>query len=488
MKTFVQLLLGAFLIITTFSCQNAEKEKKEETSKPNIIFILTDDLGFGDLGYYGQKKIKTPNLDHMASKSLVFSNAYAGGPVCSPSRASLMTGLHQGHSPVRNNPPSGSEEVSYGKDDVILSQKMKQAGYTTACFGKWGGPQSSEGYPTKKGFDKFIGYDTHKWAHNYYSDTLRSNDTLIYPKRDYPQFMEDGKVYSHDIFIHESLNFIEENQNDPFFLYLAITIPHSPYNPPKSYLEPYKDKDWPMKYKRYAGMVSKMDYDVNRILQKLDELGIAENTLVIFTSDNGPQSSYGKGENDMTQFFNSNGKYRGIKRDILEGGVHVPFWAYWKGKIEPKETDHTTCFFDVMPTLCELVGVDAPENTDGYSILPTIYGDVENQKEHDYFYWEYMVCWAGKENEACRYGVLDIKNNMKAIKYGKYGDTQLFNIKTDTTEQINIADKHPELVEKLNAKMVEMRDSSDIWILPKKPFFAPKNYNSHYTGDNRWVY
>jgi len=484
---FILLVFFMVPFIVSFKGGSESESENMKNSKPNIIFILTDDLGFGDVGYYGQEKIKTPHLDSMATQSMVFSNAYAGGPVCAPSRGVLMTGLHQGRSPIRNNPPSRMAEVTYGKNDIIIAEKLKEAGYSTACFGKWGGPQGSEGYPTLKGFDEFIGYDTHIWAHDYYTDSLRSNEGLVYPKKDYPQFLENGKVYTHEIFVDEALNFIE-NQNTPFFLYLSITIPHSPYNPPDSYIEPYRKESWPKKYKNYAGMITRMDKDVGRVLRKLEELGISDNTIVIFTSDNGPQSGYRQGPNDMTRFFNSNGRYRGIKRDILEGGVHIPFWVKWDGQISHQETEHPIGFFDVMPTLCDLAGVKPPEDIDGISFIPTLSGNSDEQEKHDYFYWEYIICWAGVEHEASRQGILDLNNWVKGIKYGKNGDVQLFDLKEDTLEMNDVSSDNPEVSRFLNGKMKEMREPSDIWPLPEKPFFPPKGYNSNYEGENRWTY
>ncbi|QDU56673.1 sulfatase-like hydrolase/transferase [Aeoliella mucimassa] len=317
----------------------------------NLIYILADDLGYGDLGCYGQQKIQTPHLDRMAAEGLTFTRHYAGGPVCGPSRACLMTGQSQSIGYIKGNPGGNWRRENLRDEDITIAEKIREAGYQTACFGKWGlGPQRKSGYPTRQGFDRFVGYDTHVAAHNYYPKTLCEDEGKMQ--------LAPGQ-YSHDVFANLALEYVARDHNQPYFLYLAYTIPHAPYNPPD--LGPYADKtSWPNHAREYAAMITRMDSDIGKLLDVLRTTGRASNTLVIFSGDNGPQSNYEKGPNTMTKFFDSNGPLRGIKRDVFEGGVRVPMIAWQPGVVSPGRSDHVSGFQDIMPTYCELAGVDPP--------------------------------------------------------------------------------------------------------------------------------
>ncbi len=420
--------------------------------KPNIIYILADDLGYGELGCMGQKKILTPNLDRMASEGLLFTRHYAGGPVCGPSRACLMTGMSQAIGFIKGNPGGDWRKENLRPQDVTIAEKLKAAGYDTVCFGKWGlGPQGRSGYATEQGFDHFVGYDTHVAAHNYYPKQLCQDDGKL--------DLAKG-TYSHDVFTRLALEYVGREHERPFFLYLAYTIPHSPFNPPD--LAPYADKDWPTTYKRYAAMITRMDRDIGRLLELLEEKGLAANTLVIFTSDNGPQSSYGKGPNAMTEFFDSNGPLRGIKRDVLEGGVRVPMIAWQPGTVRPGRSDHVSGFQDMMPTFCELAGVEPPKGIDGISIVPTLRNKPAEQKRHDMLYWEF-IRMLPNGTAGGRQGVLYVEENVKAVRYGTKGSLMLYDLDDDLDESEDIADRASALTRRLERYLNEARTESELW-------------------------
>ena len=424
-----------------------------DAPRPNIIFILADDLGYGELGCYGQKLIQTPALDRMAKEGIRFTRHYAGGPVCGPSRACLMTGKSQAIGFIKGNPGRKGERENLRKEDTTVAELLKGAGYDTACIGKWGlGPQGMSGYSTRKGFDFFVGYDTHVAAHNYYPKTLCRNDGKMK--------LQPG-TYSHDVFTQEALAYLEQRKGkkNPFFLYLAYTIPHSPYNPPD--LGPYADKEWPKTYKKYASMITRMDRDIGRALEQLEESGLSTNTLVIFTSDNGPQSSYGKGENAMARFFDSNGVNRGIKRDVYNGGVMEPFIAWWPGKIVAgSSSDHVSGFQDFLPTVCELAGMEAKPDTDGISYLPSLLGDAENQECHGKLYWEFISM--SKEGGG-RQSVFDVERNLKGVRYGRFGSLKLYDLVADPGETRNIASQRPEVAQELKTYLDTCRNESEFW-------------------------
>ena len=434
-------------------------------NKPNIIFILADDLGYGDLGCYGQKQIKTPNLDKMAEEGMRFTQHYAGSTVCAPSRCVLMTGLHTGHCLVR-----GNARVPLRPSDVTVAELLKQAGYTTGIIGKWGlGEPDSTGIPNRQGFDYWFGYLNQGHAHNYYPTYLWRNEEKVQLKNEVRDVNPPGGVatkrveYSHDLFALEALTFVEHNKDKPFFLYLAFTIPHANNEAGKEGMEVpdygiYKDKDWPEAQKGHAAMITRMDGDIGKLFAKLKELGIDENTLVFFSSDNGPHREGG----NNPDFNDSNGPLRGIKRDLYEGGIRVPGLARRPGKIKAGSvTDHICGFWDFLPTCADLAGIEAPKDIDGISMLPTLLGKHEKQKKHELLYWEFHE--QGKK-QAVRMG--EFKGVRLNAAKNPDGPIELYNLKTDIGEKDNIADQHPDIVEKIAQYMNQARVPSKDWPWP----------------------
>ncbi|MCG8310115.1 MAG: arylsulfatase [Cytophagales bacterium] len=433
----------------------------KKSERPNIIFILADDLGYGDIGAFGQKKIKTPALDKMAEEGLVFTQHYAGGPVCGPSRACLMTGLHQGHGYIKGNPGGMDERETLREKDTTIAELLQKSGYETACIGKWGlGKPGSTGYPLNKGFDYFVGYATHIAAHNYYPGRLCKNEGFLE--------LEAG-TYSHDVFTEEAIGFIERDHQKPFFLYLAYTIPHGPYNPPD--IMPYESEEWPDKAKKYAAMVTRMDRDIGKILKLLADKGLDKNTLVIFTSDNGPQSTYENGENETMVFFDSNGPLCGIKRDVLEGGIRVPYVAWWPHRIKAGICEAPTAFQDFMPTACELASIKPLAHIDGLSMVPLFFDQDENFTGHEMMYWEFIRM--GGKSQGSRQGALDAKNNIKAVRYGTKGVVQLYFLNEDISEANNLSRKFPEIAKQMKDYMDSVRTESKLWPIPERGWIAP---------------
>jgi arylsulfatase A-like enzyme len=436
-------------------------------NQPNIIFILADDLGYGDVGFNGQDKIKTPVLDNMASQGIVFTNHYAGSTVCGPSRTSLMTGLHSGHSPIRENPrwTKSGLPASLDPNQVTVARELKRAGYKTGIVGKWGLAENlNTGLPNKQGFDYFYGFNTHGAAHHYYPEKLWENDQLI--ELEGNVMMDKIGRYTQDLFTEKALNFIDKNQKEPFFLYLAYTIPHYELTIPEDEKVDYYKEDWPLREMKmghyrndknghvtYASMVTRMDSDIGIVLEKLKELGIDDNTLVIFTSDNGHEY-----DNLKDEFFNSNGSFRGKKRDLYEGGLHVPFVAVWPGKIKPAtKSNHVSAFWDFLPTVCDITAIKPTANVDGISYLPSLIAD--KQPEHDYLYWEF--------NE--RRGPLQalLKDDWKLVRFvGKH--VELYNIKDDPGEQHNLYEQNLKMAKKLEKLMDGARSDHPEFPLVKK--------------------
>lgn len=387
------------IVWCTGSCKQVSSDpaSTEEAGKPNIIFILADDLGYGDVGFNGGEKINTPVLDRMATEGIVFTRHYSGSTVCGPSRASLMTGMHTGHSRIRGNPKwtRSGRPVDLSTEDNTVVKELKRAGYRTGIVGKWGLAENlGEGKPNNQGFDYFYGFNRHGAAHHYYPEKIWENDQHLELTGN---VMRD-KIgqYSQDLFTQKALDFIDCESRSPFFLYLAYTIPHYELTIPEDQKAEYYSKDWPLRKMKmghyrndenghvtYASMVTRMDKDIGLILSKLKELDIAENTLVIFTSDNGHE--YDR-LND--EFFNSNGIYRGRKRDLYEGGIRIPFVATWPGRIAPgTRSDHASAFWDFLPTVCDILGRDPSAPTDGISYVPALLG--REQRAHDHLYWEF---------------------------------------------------------------------------------------------------
>ena len=439
-------------------------EAKEPAGKPNIIFVLADDLGYGDLGCYGQKQIQTPSTDRLAAEGMRFTDHYAGTTVCAPSRCSLMTGRHTGHTYVRGNreiQPMGQLPLPEGT--VTLAKVLKNAGYTTALIGKWGlGGPGSTGTPNKQGFDYFFGYLCQRHAHNYYPEFLFRNDQRVPLKNKVPGGRLDGTgvamervEYSPELMEQEALRFIEHNSKRPFFLYFAATLPHANGEAGKKGMEVpdygiYADKDWPEPQKGHAAMITWLDRSVGRLVQKLKDLGIEDNTIVFFTSDNGPHREGGADP----KFFHSSGPLRGIKRDLYEGGIRVPLIARWPGRVKAGVvTDHASAFWDFLPTLGELAGVESPAGADGISMLPTLFGRPDRQKKHELLYWEFHE---GGSIQAVR------MDRWKAVRpVGK--PLELYDLQSDCGETDNVADNHPDIVAKIEKYLTMARTESEFW-------------------------
>jgi arylsulfatase A len=458
-------------LITLFVADNTLVLAQKNVKKPNIIFILADDLGYGDVGCYGQQKIATPNIDKLAKQGLKFTQFYAGTAVCSPSRASLMTGLHTGHVAVRGNrrtPPEGQYPLPAAAKTFV--SQLKQQGYTTAAFGKWGlGGINSTGDPLSQGFDKFYGYIDQTLAHNYYPDHLWDNHTRV----ELGGNLKLDSVYSADLIHQQAMQFLKAKHTQPFFAYLTYTLPHADVIVPHDsvynfYVKKFNEKAVEIKsgdneqhhfdnhpHAAFAAMVAKLDKQVGDVMKAVEQLGIAKNTLIIFSSDNGPHRENG-GDPD---FFNSSGPLRGIKRDMYEGGIRVPTIAVWQGRIKPGVSRQVGAFWDFFPTFQELAGATTSKQVDGISILPTLLGQ-KNQQQHKYYYWEF-------HESGGRQGVL--KGDWKAIRLNVSTDPnspiELYNLKTDLSEKNNIASQHPDIVKDMEAIMKEAHVASKDWPL-----------------------
>ena len=438
-------------------------------AKPNIVYVLLDDAGYGDLSCYGQKKFQTPHIDRLAREGMRFTQHYSGSTVCAPTRCVLMTGLHTGHCYVRGNrevQPEG--QAPFPANTVTMPKLLKQAGYATGAFGKWGlGAPGSVSEPTKQGFDTFYGYNCQRQAHTYYPSHLWDNTRKV---------ELDGKTYAHDLIMDQALEFIRRHKDEPFFCFLPVTIPHAAMHVPAKYSDPFRKKfpQFEDKIGRYrgplvknpiaafAGMMTKMDEDVGRVMQLLKEIDVDDNTIVLLSSDNGPHR---EGGHDPV-FFNSNGGLRGFKRDLYEGGIRAPLIARWPNKIAAGTTsDHISAHWDMLPTFCELAGVDRPKNADGISLVPTLLGQSDKQPKHAYLYWEFYE-QGGKR--AARFG------NWKAIRLNVNKDAnspiQLFDLKSDLAEKTNVADQHPNVVKQAEQFLADAHQPSKLWrFAPRKP-------------------
>ncbi|CAM1358591.1 arylsulfatase [Tenacibaculum xiamenense] len=464
-------ILSAFL----FNCSNSKNLKNSKTnSRPNIIYILADDLGYGDLSVTGQKKFSTPNIDQLAKDGMLFTQHYSGSTVCAPSRSTLLTGEHTGHTFIRGNKSVQPEgQYPLNSSSVTVSEILKANGYITGAFGKWGlGDPSSEGDPNKQGFDVFYGYNCQRIAHNYYPYHLWHNQTKILLEENTGT---NTKVYAPEIIHKKALDFLEKNKDTSFFMYYPSIIPHAELAAPEKYMKKFRGKLLPEKSykgvdsgKRYknggygsqkepntafAAMVYLLDEQVGQIRKKVEDLGIAENTLIIFTSDNGPHNVGGKN----SDFFNSNGKFKGYKRDLYEGGIRVPMITYWPGTIKSNTTsNHVSAFWDFLPTICDLTQITTPKETDGISFLPTLLG--KKQKQHKFLYWEFIEK-GGKQ--AVRI------NNWKGVRLSMTNNPEapieLYDLTSDIGEQNNIADKHPEIVKQIANIMKEQHNYSEVF-------------------------
>jgi arylsulfatase A-like enzyme len=469
-----------FILFIPFHFAAAQKNK---SSLPNIIYIYSDDLGYGELGCYGQQKIKTPHLDKMAAEGIRFTQHYTGTPVCAPARCMLMTGKHAGHSYIRGNHelggfPDSAErgQLPLKAEEFTVAELVKQKGYATAMIGKWGmGMNGTEGSPNQQGFDYYYGYLDQKQAHNYYPTHLWENekwDSLHQPfidvhrkkdstRPDYEYYK--GKVYAPAKMTEKSLAFITKNKNHPFFLYLPYTIPHVSLQVPDEYVKKYigqfnerpyygQNGYTPAEYplSAYAAMITYLDEQVGLILKKIKELGLDENTIVFFSSDNG--TTFNGGVN--AAFFNSVSGLRGLKMDLYEGGIRMPFIARWPGKIKAGSvSDLMSSQYDFFATVADLTNQQVKQ-TDGISFLPELLGKKEKQKQHDFLYFEYPE-----------------KNGQLAVRMGKWKGVktnlrkdpaapwQLFDLSIDRNEAKDIAALHPEILKQLDA--IVKREHSD---------------------------
>jgi arylsulfatase A len=427
--------------------------------RPNIVFILADDLGYGDLGCYGQKNFATPNIDRMAAEGLRFTQHYAGSTVCAPSRACLMTGLHTGHTWQRAN---GGPGMRPDPEDVTVARLLKDAGYRTALIGKSPFIKDNDGLrPNAKGFDHFFGYANHSAAHRYYPESLwRNGEKVLYSDN----HSQEGAQYSSDLFVQDALAWLDENADEPFFLHLTLQQPHADLNVPAKWKERYLGKfnETPFAGNHYraepnplatfAGMVTHLDDAVGQVLTKLRELGVAENTLVLFSSDNGAMNEGGWSR----EAFDSSGPLRGGKRDLYEGGVRVPLIAWWPGSIAPGgETDHISAFWDFLPTVCELTGAAAPADTDGISYLPTLLGKGK-QAPHDYLYWEFHERGGKQAVRQGEWKAVRLDVNKKRPR-----PLELYNLSNDVGETHDVAAEHPEIVARMQKLMREAHVDTD---------------------------
>jgi arylsulfatase A-like enzyme len=429
--------------------------------RPNIIFILCDDLAQGDLGCYGQKLIQTPSLDRMAREGTMFPQLYSGTSVCAPSRSSLMTGLHMGHCPIRANrevQPEGQKPLPEGT--VTVAQVLKKAGYATACTGKWGmGMFDTSGSPLKLGFDHFYGYNCQRHAHSYFPAYLWNNDKRV---------ELDGKTYAMDLIARDTLDWVRAQASGPFFLYHAITLPHGKFEIDDLGL--YKDKPWTELQKTYAAMVTRLDSDVGRLLDLLKELKIDDNTLILFAGDNGasfdPKSEVGK-------LFDQSmgGRLRGYKRSLYEGGLRQAGIARWPGKVPAgRVCEEPWAFWDFLPTAAELAGARISSAHDGLSVVSLLKG--ESAPERESFYWELHE---GASLQAVRFG------NWKAVRNGPSKPVELYDLGKDAAESTNVAASHPDLAARAVELMKTLRTDSPDWPLvdpkPGKKKAAKKNKN-----------
>jgi len=483
-------LLGISILLV--QCKTSDKPaEKNKSDKPNIIYILADDLGYGDLGVYGQTRIETPNIDRLAANGILFTQHYCGSPVCAPSRCVLLTGQHTGHSQVRGNDEWGdrgdvwsyramiADSTLEGQRPLItgtvtIAKLLKQKGYKTGMVGKWGlGAPQTESIPTKMGFDYFYGINCQRMAHTYYPLFLYENDHRVYLNNDTiapgTKLTDDADPYDPKSYSNYTLNeyapdmmftqmteFVNRNKSNPFFLYWASPIPHAALQAPEGWIDYYVEKFgdeepyigdkgyFPHRYPHaaYAAMISYLDDQVGSLVQQLKDLGIYENTLIVFTSDNGP--TYNGGTD--SPWFDSGGPFKSeqgfAKGNVNEGGIRVPMIASWPGRIKSGVvSDHMSAFWDVLPTFCEIAGIEPPEDADGISFLPELTG--KKQTKHEYLYWEFPE--SGGQQAVI---IGDFKAMRKNMHKGNT-EFELYNLKSDKEETTNIASLNPEIIEQV---------------------------------------
>ena len=440
--------------------------------RPNLIWIMADDLGYGELGCYGQKAIHTPNLDRMAREGIRFTRFYAGATVCAPSRSVLMTGLHHGHTRVRGNAGAGNPIAqALRPEDVTVARVLHDAGYRTALVGKWGLGDvglAESGLPRKHGFDVFFGYLNQSHAHNHFPDFLwRDEQRVTLPNTIVPMgkhgagYATKSVAYADDLFAEESLKFVAENRDRTFFLFWSMVVPHANNERTRALNDgaevpdygPYADRDWPASDKGQAAMITRLDGYVGRMLDQLKEQGLDSRTLVIFTSDNGPHN---ESHHDLTRFHPS-GPVRGIKRSLTDGGIRVPMIARWPGKIaEGSTSGHVAYFGDWMATAAELAGAKMPRHRDSISFVPTLLGRPADQASHEFLYWEFHE---GGFRQAALY-----RGRWKGIRQGRPGTSLvLYDLNSDVGEKTDVASQYPEITARIDAYLKTARSDSPDW-------------------------
>ena len=460
-RNVIVVLIALSFVLS--SCAGLSDETARASKLPNILLIVADDLGYGDLGSYGQREIQTTNLDRLANEGVRFTNFYAGSTVCAPSRAALMTGQHTGHLPIRANSRQPLPDAS-----VTMAETLREAGYRTGLIGKWGlGELGSEGEPNRQGFDYFFGYLNQRHAHNYYPEFLFRNQTrhplhnvVPEPKDDDGSGVATVRAdYSHDLFTAEALTFLDQSEKEkPFLLALTYTIPHANNEAGDLGMEVpdlgiYADKPWPQSVKGYAAMISRMDADIGRLMARLDEREIADNTLVLFTSDNGPHR---EGGNDP-EFNDSNGILRGIKRDLYEGGIRVPLIVRWPKHAPPSTvTDQVGAFWDLLPTFAEIAHVAVSDDLDGHSLLNTFNGQHATATGRT-LYWEFHEGQASKQ--AVRMG------QWKGIRLSPGAKLEVYDLANDPGETLDLVDAFPEVTAKMVEYLTRARTENEAWPL-----------------------
>ena len=448
----------------------------KDNQKPNVIFILADDLGYGDLSCLGQTNFHTPNIDRLASEGMLFTQHYSGATVSAPSRSSLLTGLHGGHSPVRDNKEMKTEgQYPMSSEHWTLFDLFNQEDYVTGVFGKWGlGYLGSDGDPKAHGVDDFYGYNCQRYAHSYFPDYLWDNDTkVILEGNGNGQENEYAPYLIHD----QAVEFIRNHKDEPFFMMYTNVLPHAEFRLPENLIEPFigkfgqetpfTGKGLPDKFRigaympqdnpkaAFAAMVTLLDSQVGDIMQTLEEEGLADNTIVVFASDNGPHIEAGA----TPGYFGSSGGFRGVKRDLYEGGIHIPFIVRWDGKVKPGSvSEHVSAFWDFLPTMADVLGVSDEHHTDGISFLPELTGE-GIQEEHDYLYWEYHRAGG---RQAVR------KGNWKAVAYGVEGgrNIELYDLSSDPSESRDLAEQYPEIIAQMDSIMCAAHIPSKIFPFP----------------------
>ncbi|MCA9066540.1 MAG: arylsulfatase [Planctomycetaceae bacterium] len=465
MKVFAAVLLAVGVIWSLPVALHADE-------RPNLIWIMADDLGYGDLGCYGQTVIQTPHLDRMASEGMRFTQFYAGATVCAPSRSVLMTGQHHGHTRVRGNAGQANPMAqALRADDVTVAKVLNEAGYATALVGKWGLGDIGEaetGLPRKHGFDYFFGYLNQRHAHNHFPDFLwRNEQKIVLPNQITPVgddgagYANEAVLYADDLFADEALKFVARNQDKPFFLYWCMVIPHANNERTRALKDgahvpdngPYDKQDWPQPDKGQASMVTRLDSYVGRMMDQLHRLGLAENTLVIFTSDNGPHNE----SNHNLDRFDPNGPLTGIKRSLTDGGIRVPMIAWWPGKVKSGQvSDHVGYAGDWFATAAELAHATTPSNLDSISFVPELLGNPDRQLQHEHIYWEF-------HERGFSQAVL-YQGRWKAMRL-KDADAplQLFDLHNDISEETDVAAQHPDLVQQLDGWLKTARSENPDW-------------------------